>query len=135
MTNQAHVDDNAYIQSLNKELDEHPELHAASEDWQKIVGMVREAAVRSHRIARMVMHNHQATKRLFGLYLRITRRRYNSQRQISKPSSIASPTFRSPHFSSTRVEAFSSASVCAQMSLTLVSQRAISISACAASVA
>jgi tetratricopeptide (TPR) repeat protein len=70
MSQPVHLDDHAFIRAVNKEIDDHPELSAASADWQKIVDMVREAAVRSHRLAAMVMHEYQATKRPFVLYLR-----------------------------------------------------------------
>lgn len=70
MTNPTHVDDHAFIQSVNKEIEEHLALGSTSKDWQTIVGMMREAATRSHRLAAMVMHEFQATKRPFVLYLR-----------------------------------------------------------------
>jgi tetratricopeptide (TPR) repeat protein len=90
MSNPTHVDDNAFIQSFNKQIEENPALANMSAGWQQIVGELREAAVRSHRLAAMVMHDYQATKRPFALYLRTFES--EAYQYVDEPGADGKPT-------------------------------------------
>jgi hypothetical protein len=65
-----HVADHPHIRAIAHELATNPAVAAIGPGWNEITAMMQRDAERSHRAAAMIMHEFQATKRPFGLYLR-----------------------------------------------------------------
>src|SRR5690606_26613366 len=66
----SHIADHPYVRAVERELATAPESSVSPEFWQTLTGIMQSGAEQSHRSAAMIMHEYQATKRPFGLYLR-----------------------------------------------------------------
>ena len=65
-----HIADHPHIRAVAHELATNPAVAAIGPDWNEVTAIMQRDAERSHRAAAMIMHEFQATKRPFGLYLR-----------------------------------------------------------------
>lgn len=65
-----HIDNHPLLRAIEHEFITHPATEAAREDWEHVIGMVRERSDRTHAEAALIMQAFQVTRRPFGLFLR-----------------------------------------------------------------
>jgi tetratricopeptide (TPR) repeat protein len=65
-----HIADHPHIRAVAHEIATNAAVANIGPDWNEATAMMQRDAERSHRAAAMIMHEFQATRRPFGLYLR-----------------------------------------------------------------